>query len=79
MASQGIYTVNEATPGEIFTGGGINPNGFLVSAGQFSPSANIRIFSQIHDQYVAEVRNLVYKLGQKFQRVLPSSFHAGPC
>lgn len=70
MASQGIYTVNEATPGEIFTGGGINPNGFLVSAGQFSPSANIRIFSQIHDQYVAEVRNLVYKLGQKFQRVL---------
>lgn len=67
-ASQGIYTLNETTPGAYFTGGGINPNGFLISAGQFSPSANIRVFSQIHDQYVSEVRNMVYKLGQKFQR-----------
>lgn len=69
LASQGIYTLNETTPGQYFTKG-FNPNGFMVSAGQFSPSANIRVFSQIHDQYVAEVRTLVYKLGEKFQRAV---------
>ena len=62
--------LNEGAAGEMFTGKGINPNGFLISAGQFSPSANIRLFSEIHDQYVADVRNEIIKRGRKMIMLL---------
>ena len=70
LASKGIYTLDEQSPGNMFTRAGINPNGLMVSAGQFSPSANMRILAQTHDQYVFEVRNKVYLLGQKFQGLI---------
>lgn len=70
LASKNIYIVNEGAAGELFTGRGINPNGFLISAGQFSPSANIRLFSEIHDQYVSDVRNEIIKRGRKMIMLL---------
>jgi len=67
LALKGLYTVNEMSPGEIFANSNINLSGLQISAGQYSPSANIRILAQVHDQYVAEVRNKVQIMGQKFQ------------
>lgn len=70
LACKNIYMLNEGAAGEMFTGKGINPNGFLISAGQFSPSANIRLFSEIHDQYVSDVRNEIIKRGRKMIMLL---------
>lgn len=65
-AASNIYTIAEQSPGEFFGRGGIKElNGYMISAGQFSPSANLQIFSEVHDQYVAEVRQKVQQRGQK--------------
>lgn len=65
-ACMGIYTVSESSPGDIFGQGGIfELNGNLISSAQFSPSANIQKFAEVHDQYVAEVRQTIQQRGQK--------------
>lgn len=47
---------------------GLSPTGLNISSAQLSPSANIRLFGEVHDQYVAEVRQKIVKNGLELQQ-----------
>jgi hypothetical protein len=52
----------------------LSPTGLNISSAQLSPSTNIRFFADIHDQYVAEVRQKIVKQGLAMQEAFKAFY-----
>lgn len=66
LALNGVKTQNEINIGNWRYG--LSPTGLNISSAQLSPSTNIRLFGEIHDQYVADVRMRIYKEGVEMRK-----------
>lgn len=72
LALNGIRLQNEINIGNWRSG--VSPTGLNISSAQLSPSANIRFFADVHDQYVAEVRQKIVKQGLAMQEAFKAFY-----
>ena len=72
LALNGIRLQNEINIGNWRSG--LSPTGLNISSAQLSPSTNIRFFADVHDQYVAEVRQKIVKRGLAMQEAFKAFY-----
>lgn len=63
LACRGYENQREQDKSDILGKNAFEINGLLISSPQFSSSSNIRMLSQVIDEYTKEVRKQVYELG----------------
>ena len=63
LACRGYENQKEQDKSDILGKNVFEINGLLISSPQFSSSANIRMLSQVIDEYTKEVRKQVFELG----------------
>ena len=63
LACRGYENQKEQDKSDILGKNVFEINGLMISSPQFSSSSNIRMLSQVIDEYTKEVRKQVFELG----------------